>query len=166
MGGGCSCGSGCGCGIEAEKHFVTQYNLLDGTETVLTPTNHPREQPACGAYKDAGNQQVLLVTGGWWEGNFPTEVAVYSEGVELEWRETSQLPTEGRQGLRAAVIDNTLYVLGGYHNTNHVHHYITDVLRWDPSNESWQHVGDINTARGSHAVVKIPSSIIESECSS
>ena len=86
-------------------------------------------------------------------------MATYS-GVALEWREvgTGELPSP-RMGLRAVVMDNTLYVTGGYNGE-----WFTSVLSWDPSTESWQPAGDLAVARHSHAAVAVPSTIIESEC--
>ena len=86
---------------------------------------------------------------------------MYTGANQLEWREveTGHLPTP-IFGLRAAVIENQIYVTGGgSHNGLH-----TEILRWDPSTESWQHAGDIAVKRFRHAAVAIPSSIIESEC--
>ena len=64
-------------------------------------------------------------------------------------------------GLRAAVIDNHIFVTGGWDGQSH----LTQILRWDPSTESWQHVGNFAVGRESHAAVAIPFSTIESECS-
>ena len=69
--------------------------------------------------------------------------------------ETGELPT-GRARLRAAVVENIIYVAGGS---------LTSILRWDPSTESWQEAGDLKVGRSFHAAVAVPSSIIESECS-
>ena len=74
--------------------------------------------------------------------------------------ETGRLPTP-RAGLQAAVIDNHIFVTGGKDGHNH----LAQILRWDPSTESWQHVGSLTVGRESHAAVVIPSSLIESECS-
>ena len=38
--------------------YVTQYQIHDGTETILTPMGQPRYHHACGVYLDANNQQV------------------------------------------------------------------------------------------------------------
>ena len=38
--------------------MVTQYQIHDGTETILTPMGQPRYHHACGVYLDANNQQV------------------------------------------------------------------------------------------------------------
>ena len=73
---------------------------------------------------------------------------------------TGHLPT-GRMGLRAAVIDNHIFVTGGWDGQSH----LTQILRWDPFTESWQHVGNLAVGRESHAAVAIPFSIVESECS-
>ena len=90
------------------------------------------------------------------------QVAIYTGGEsQLEWREveTGHLPT-ARSNLRAAVVDNIIYVIGGHNG----YYSLTSILRWDPSNESWQQAGDLKVARSHHAAVAIPSSIIESGC--
>ena len=74
--------------------------------------------------------------------------------------ETGQLPTP-RIGLRAAVVDNHIYVTGGLDSQ----HNLAEILRWDPSTESWQRAGSFVVERYYHAAVAIPSSLIESECS-
>ena len=94
--------------------------------------------------------------------SYTNQVAIYSGGgSQLEWRETSKLPTP-RVGLRAAVVDNVLYVTGGFEDDGNI---LSEILSWDPSTESWQQAGNLNVARFNHAAVAIPSSIIESECS-
>ena len=40
---------------------VTEYQLTDGTETLLTPMTQARQQHACGAYQGAAGQQVKRV---------------------------------------------------------------------------------------------------------
>ena len=70
-----------------------------------------------------------------------------------------------RGELRAAVIDNHIHVTGGEDVTVSEGNYLTEILRWDPSKEFWQQVGNLTEARSLHAAVAIPSSIIESECS-
>jgi len=144
--------------------YATQYNLVDGNETPLTSLRQPRIKHACGVYQDKGGQQVLLVTGGNDYDDYlsSTDVAIYTDGgSQLEWRETGELPRP-REGLRATVVDNVIYVTGG---RTRYPNYFTTILSWDPSTESWQQVGNLNVARNLHAAVAIPSSIIESECS-
>ena len=38
--------------------YVTEYDLVDGTENALAPLGQPRYEHACGVYQDAENQQV------------------------------------------------------------------------------------------------------------
>ena len=49
-----------GAGTSASASAVTEYQLTaDGTETALTPIQHPRYDHACGVYQGAGGQQVF-----------------------------------------------------------------------------------------------------------
>ena len=94
-----------------------------------------------------------------WPSSHINQVAIYTGGSQLEWRETGQFPT-ARYWLQAVVVDNIIYVTGGSDGN-----YLTSILFWDPSTESWQEAGDLKVARHTHAAVAIPSSILESECS-
>ena len=94
---------------------------------------------------------------------FHNQVAVYTAGVsQLEWREveSGKLP-QPRRALRAAMVDNVLYVTGGYDGVIR----LTSILSWDPTNESWQPAGNLTVGRYSHAAVAVSSSMIESGCS-
>ena len=44
-------------GADAQA-YVTQYHLVEGNETPLTPLGQPRWTHACGVYQDADGQQV------------------------------------------------------------------------------------------------------------
>merc|ERR1712062_46869 len=135
--------------------LVTEYQLTDGRETALTPMPG-RGGHACGVYKDEDGQQVLLVTGGYYDLS-STEIATYTSSSTLSWRivEAGDLPS-ARQGLRAAVVENVLYVTGGDDGND-----LTAILSWDPVQEKWTHAGDLKVARRFHAVVAIPSNAIE-----
>ena len=87
----------------------------------------------------------------------PNQVAVYSAGSPLVWREVEggELPSP-RRGLRATVVGDSLYVTGGY-NGNHP---LTSVLSWNPAGETWQEVGNLAVARDSHAAVAVPTSVV------
>ena len=74
--------------------------------------------------------------------------------------ESGNLPEE-RHSLRAAVVDNHIYLTGGKQNEI----FFNSILHWDPSTESWQQVGHLTVKRSEHAAVGVPASIIESECS-
>jgi len=146
--------------------FVTQYHLTDGTETPLTSLGQGRKNHACGVYQDTNGLQVLLVTGGeTYDQRFSsTEVAIFTDGSQpLEWRETGQLPTV-RWGLRAAVVDNVLYVTGGLEGDDDGI-VLTSILAWDPVSETWQQAGELAVKRAYHAAIAVPSSILSTECS-
>ena len=85
-------------------------------------------------------------------------MAVYSGGSQLEWREVAggQLPSP-RYGLRASVVNKILFVTGGSNGFND----LTSILSWDPVAESWQPAGDLAVGRYDHAVVAVPTSIVE-----
>ena len=89
------------------------------------------------------------------------QVATYTSGSQLEWREVEggQLP-KPRWGLRAATVDNVIFVTGGVDDNNY---NLTSILSWDPLTESWQQAGDLKVARSNHAAVANPSLIIDSE---
>jgi len=154
--------------------YVAEYQLTgDFTETPLTPMPHGRIGHGCGVYKGVGGQQVLLVTGGYshvYGDLSSTEVAVYSSGSQLEWREVEggQLPSV-LFGLQVTLVDQTLYVNGGYivirnDQTRPDYDYQTSILSWDPVTESWQQAGDMVVARGLHAAVAVPRSTIAMYC--
>ena len=91
-------------------------------------------------------------------------MAIYTGGVsQLEWREvdSGNLPTP-REYLRVATVDNIIHVTGGYNGHGN---YLTAILSWDPTTESWQEAGNLKVGREEHAALAVSSSIIESECS-
>ena len=81
------------------------------------------------------------------------QVAKYTDGSNLEWREveSGNLPTP-RWGLRAALVDNIIHVTGGYGHPN----YFTSILAWNSTKESWQNVSDLDVGRSFHAAVAVP----------
>ena len=82
----------------------------------------------------------------------------------LEWREVEggQLPS-ARDGLRATLVDQTIYISGGY-KTPPNGDYHTSIMSWDPVAESWQPAGNLFVGRGEHAAVAVPSSTIAMYC--
>ena len=89
--------------------------------------------------------------------SFLPQIATYTSSSALSWRivETGELPS-GRNGLKAAVVENVLFVSGGMDSGN-----LTAILSWDPLQEKWTHAGDLKVARYFHAIVAIPSNAIE-----
>ena len=88
----------------------------------------------------------------------PNQVAVYSAGSPLAWREVEggELPSP-RSGLRATVVGEFIYVSGGWDGNNN---YFTSVLSWNPAGETWQEVGNLAVARESHAAVAVPAEVL------
>ena len=88
---------------------------------------------------------------------FLPQIATYTSSSTLFWRivETGDLPS-GSQGLRAALVENVLYVTGGYNGNP-----LSAILSWDPLLEKWTHAGDLKVARSEHAAVAIPSNAVE-----
>ena len=92
--------------------------------------------------------------------SFDNQVAVYSSDSNLEWREVEggELPSP-RNSLRASVIGDILFVIGGY-DLNELTE-LTSILSWDPVAESWQQAGDLAVGRHDHASVAVPTSLLE-----
>ena len=67
-----------------------------------------------------------------------------------------ELPSS-RYGLRAAVVENMIYVSCGDGGSDD----LTVILSWDPLQEKWTHTGALKVARKYHAAVAILSNAIE-----
>ena len=90
------------------------------------------------------------------------QVATYTVSNNLlGWREVDggDLPSP-RAGLRATMVGNTIFVTGGIHNDT----FLTSILSWDPTTESWQPAGNLSMARFQHAAVAVSLPAIASEC--
>ena len=86
----------------------------------------------------------------------PNQVAVYSAGSPLVWRELEggELPSL-RCCLRATVVGEVLHVTGGYYGKS-----LTSVLSWNPAGETWQEVGNLAVGRDYHVAVAVPTSVV------
>ena len=84
------------------------------------------------------------------------QVAVYSSGSQLQWREieTGQLP-EPNDSMQATLLNDIIYISGGC-----CFPFKSYILSWDPSTETWKDEGDLTVPRAAHAAVAVPSSII------
>ena len=90
-----------------------------------------------------------------------TQVATYTRGVPLQWRqvETGNLPLP-RYGLRATTVDNIVYVTGGGDDKNDD----LRILYWNSATESWGLAGNLSVARAYHGATAVPSALLSSEC--
>ena len=118
--------------------------------------------------------QVLLVTGGWNtnDGGILASTEVMEAGGT--WRLTAPLPS-ARYGLRAAVVNNNIFVFGEnilcYINIEHIivscnvynddiftggytgtNSYLKDILQYNTASHTWEEVGQMKEARYLHAV--------------
>ena len=93
---------------------------------------------------------------------FLSQVATYTSGVPLQWREveTGDLPTP-RRGLRATTVDNICYVTGGYDDNGDI---LSSILYWNSATESWGLAGYLSMARDQHGATAVPSALLSSEC--
>ena len=77
--------------------------------------------------------------------------------------ESGNLPRP-RAGLSAAVVDNAIYVTGGFGDDDD--HDLMSILSWNSTAESWRREIWFDLGRFSHAAVAVPRSMIEcSGCS-
>lgn len=128
---------------------MTRYSRTGQTES-LPQLNVGRRNHACGSYLTDEGDNVLLVTGGGhdsggeWISLDSTEVL---EDMAGTWRLTAPLPS-GRYGLRAASVENNIFVFGG---TDDDWKSLSDILRYN-KNHTWEEVGQMKEARYYHAV--------------
>ena len=117
--------------------------------------------------------QVLLVAGGWNsnDGNLDSTEILEEPWT---WRLTVPLPS-ARSGLRAAVLDNNIFVFGEnilcYINIEHLivsynvynddiftggyvgsSSRLSDILQYNTTSHTWEEVGQMKEARDNHAV--------------
>ena len=114
--------------------------------------------------------QVLLVTGGWNDGELESTEVLETGGT---WRLTDPLPS-ARHGLKAAVLNNKIFVFGQsilcyINNENLILSYnvynvdiftggydgssaLKDILQYNIASNTWEEVGQMKEARSDHAV--------------
>jgi len=132
---------------------VTRYSRTGQPET-LPQLNVGRWDHACGSYLTDEGDTVLLVTGGLhrqgdWTNLDSTEIL---EDMAGTWRLTSQLPS-ARGGLRAASVENNIFVFGGNGEFVFGGNHLKDILRYNKRYNTWEEVGQMKDARkGDHAV--------------
>jgi len=64
------------------------------------------------------------------------------------WRLTGPLPS-GRHGLTAAVLDNNIFVFGGYDGS---YSSLSDILQYNTTSHTWEEIGQMKEARSFQAV--------------
>ena len=107
---------------------------------------------------------LLLVGGVEYGGGYSSASALDSTEVfdltnEGQWRQTSPLP-EARWGVRGASLGAVFHIIGGQRGT-----LLTSVLAWEPVEETWKKVGDLEVAASYRAVTEVPMSMGGPFCS-
>ena len=105
--------------------------------------------------------QVLLVTGGQqWSGN-STIPLDSTEILETNtWRISAPLPT-ARYGLRAASLENTIFLFGGSGRSlicsgePDGSSELNTILKFDATNQTWENVGEMGEKRSGHTVTYV-----------
>ena len=103
--------------------------------------------------------QMLLVTGGYSSARALDSTEVFDLTNGGQWRQTSPLP-EARWGIRGASLGAVFHIIGGQRGT-----LLTSVLAWEPVEETWKKVGDLEVAASYRAVTEVPMSMGGPFCS-
>ena len=93
---------------------------------------------------------MLLVTGGYSSARALDSTEVFDLTNGGQWRQTSPLP-EARWGVRGASLGAVFHIIGGQRGT-----LLTSVLAWEPVEETWKKVGDLEVAASYRAVTEVP----------
>merc|ERR1711936_213662 len=176
------------CGVEVDDTFIVtgghDYSAPDralnsvvrynsqGVSEVLSSLTVRRAGHACTSYLNDNGQRVVLVTGGY---NLGASVL---DSTELmvdfnSWRPAANLPS-ARPGLRAASLDNKVFLFGGEYDIEGevsfldsilvflfggVHSSespLDSILLYNTDRDTWQPAGNIAVPRAGHAVAVFP----------
>merc|ERR1711988_1805783 len=155
------------CGVEVDDTFiitggvdisapdwtlnsVVRYNS-QGVSEVLPSLTVRRSDHACASYLNGDGKRVVLVSGG-------TNYGVPRlDSTELmvdfkPWRPAADLPSP-RWGLRAASLDNKVFLFGGMDSSLSD---LDSILSYEPGTDTWQKTGTMTLPRENHAVAVFP----------
>jgi len=157
------------CGVEVDDTFiitggrdydapdyalnsVVRYNS-QGESEVLPSLTVRRLNHACTSYLNGDRKRVVLVTGGY-RGIGTAGGSLDSTELMVDfkpWRPSANLPST-RVGLRAASLDNKVFLFGG---TN-IWSDLDSILSYEPDTDTWQKAGTMTLPRAYHAVAVFP----------
>jgi len=131
---------------------VTRYDTLGWLENMPSMVRI-RNNHGCGAYTDSQGNQVLIAAGGWDHVEFEyldsTEILVLGSG---DWSLTTPLPTV-MHSMRTATVENKVFMTGGW--LRNMNTDTKNIWEWEEEEKKWEKVGEMKTARSSHAVSRI-----------
>jgi len=158
------------CGVEVDDTFIVtggvdwyapdgalnstvRYNS-QGVSKVLPSLTVRRYQHACASYLNDNGQRVVLVTGGYnYEAGFFDSLDSTELMVDFKaWRPAANLPS-ARWGLRAASLDNKVFLFGGWDSSGS---YLDSILFYNTVKDTWQPAGNMTVSRAYHAVAVFP----------
>ena len=166
------------CGIELGEFFITTGGLGEsGRSSTFTVSkynragwvadlmflNTARRRHACGSYRNAGNQDVLLVTGGWGDGGVLSSTEI-SEDQGVMWTTLQSALPKARDRMKAVTYNNRLLIFGIKYilrEANEIYLYLggrksskttRSILEFIPFNKTMVEVGQMTMGRHSHAV--------------
>ncbi|CAK8685820.1 unnamed protein product [Clavelina lepadiformis] len=132
-------------GGESCQRSVAKFNTKTIQWSNMPDTNIARRWPSAVNY----NQQILLMGG--------SKDSTYLNSVEMldlndenpKW--DSNLPSMGekRYGLASTLLDGLVYCAGGYNDTGR----LSSCESYNPEERKWSSIRNMNTKRGSHALV-------------
>ena len=97
--------------------------------------------------------EVLIAAGGWDHVEFEyldsTEILVSGSG---DWSLTTPLPTV-MYAMKTATVDNKVFMTGG--RLKNMGTDTNNIWEWEGEEKKWEKVGEMKTARSSHAVSSI-----------
>jgi len=129
---------------------VVRYNS-QGVSEVLPSLTVRRWDHACGSYLDENGQRVVLVTGGWDKREWSLDSTEMMVDFKA-WRPAANLPS-ARDGLRAASLDNKVFLFGGKDSSGS---RLDSILFYNTVRDTWQPAWNMTVHRNYHAVTVFP----------
>jgi len=140
---------------------VTRYDRngwMEDLPSLLTARYHH----GCALYTTDTGDKVYVVMGGFDFDNFLSS----TETLQLEdfaWRDSTPLPRP-LAGLRAATLDNIIYITGGEEEDDARMKYREEIYQLDTKKMNWVEVARMKTQRENHGLSVIKYSEVEGLC--
>jgi len=118
-----------------------------------------RYNHGCAQYTTDTGDKVYVVMGGWDGDNYIASTETLQLGEDA-WRESTALPRP-LAGLRAATLDNIIYITGGYDDNFKSR---DEIYQLDTKTKNWVEVARMKTPRYKHGLSVIKYSVVEGLC--
>ncbi|MDH5181790.1 MAG: hypothetical protein OEZ39_03145 [Gammaproteobacteria bacterium] len=135
--------SGCGgSGTGQSGVSANAQGYTDNAWTTITPINGARAGMSSCSYQDN-----IYIFGGT---DFHTTVEMLDIATNT-WYTRTPLTTPRRYGSACAVIQDKIYVIGGYKDLSSTNLYLNNVEVYSPDSDSWSTASPMNLARANHS---------------